>query len=780
MPPIPYRIPPPLSCKEPLVSIFMFCRNGSRSIRRAIESLLNQPYRNIEFVIQDGLSTDGTLEIFREYQDERIKLVSEKDSGSDEAMYRALRRCRGELIGSCLSDEELLPNAIVEAVEYFHQNPEAGATQRDWFVTDLDGNITPNGCDINGNPTGSCQGVPFCQLDYLARNYFMHYGSAFFRTAALHDVGLVTHDWALDCGESEFWTRFGDAYRIDYLPGMNSKFSTGHEGQLSNLATFPQSAASAQGWVRMVRNFYKESRLLQGDDALRDYIGIGILRRVSRSHLTKKSPEKFAELVKSFQEEFGLNLKLKPSFDLCEKMHRAGKSDVAINLLQKLLRENPTDWPSYHFLADLLAERGMIDQALPLWQKSLTQGSRDEEQPAHLHYLAARIQSPRLHATALLEHQREWAATLASLPLPAFTAPDPTSTERLRLGVHAANWASEEARRQILPVLRELDTERFDLTCYGGPDDALPEITSARTVATASLSESDFAALIRSHRLDVLIELSGTNPGHRWTALAARCAPIQVGYLNHFATSGVPNVDFLLADAVTFPEAEETFTTEKVHRLPGCFTCFDFEPVQQSESPWTKNGFITFGCLEQASRLNPEVLNLWITLLGTLPQSRLLLCNEEVHLADVHNHLRAQFEKYRIARNRLLIFPRRDETLAANLHDQIDIALDPFPHTGTLGTAAALARGVPVVTLRGDRFSSRLSTSLLTAAGLPELVANTPRDYLIQAAALAHDPLRLRQLRADLPTLARTHGLTDIPRFTRQWEAAITSLAGRR
>ncbi len=72
MPPIPYLIPQPFSSEEPLVSVFMFCLNADRSIRRAIESVLNQPYRNIELVVQDGLSTDGTLAIFNEYRDDRI------------------------------------------------------------------------------------------------------------------------------------------------------------------------------------------------------------------------------------------------------------------------------------------------------------------------------------------------------------------------------------------------------------------------------------------------------------------------------------------------------------------------------------------------------------------------------------------------------------------------------------------------------------------------------------------------------------------------------------
>ncbi len=755
---VPYRTPPPLS-EEPLVSIFIFCLNGAKSIRRAADSILKQPYRNVEFVVQDGLSTDGTLEILRGYNDDRIKIVSEKDKCPGDAMFRVLRRCRGELIGCCLSDEEFLPNAIVEAVEYFKKNPEAGALQRDWLVTDLQGHIYDSG-----------QGGAWSPVDYLAQYYVQHIGSAFFRTAAFHDVGLLTHDWAWDCAEYEVWARFGDKYRIDYVPGVNVKAAVGHDGQLSNPTTLPTHVG--RGWARMVYNFYKESWLLQGDEGLRNYIGVGMLKCIAGSPLAKNSQDKLAELVRYYQEELGLGRPIVASLDLCRKLHIAGKSDLSISLVQQVLQQDPHQWEAYHLLARLLVERGIFDQAFPFWEKARRSGDRDE----HLRYLRARVQSPRGEAPQLLEKQREWAVDLPVPALPVWTAPTPAPSGKLRLGVHAADWSRQEVRLQLAPLLRELDRSRFELFCYGTGGEGIPE---GEFHPTGTLDDGAFAGLARSHGLDVLVETSGMRPGHRWAALAARCARVQASYLGHCATTGVPNVDYLLADVATFPEGEEAHALERVARVPGCLTAFDLGGEVPTASPWESTGWMTFGCLEAGPCLNQEVLNLWITLLGSVPQSRLLLCNEEVHLGDVHNHIRAQFEKYRIARNRLLVFSRRDEALAANLHAQIDIALDPFPANGTVGTALALARGVPVVALRGNRFASRMGASLLAAAGLPELAAATPRDYLAQAAALARDPERLRRLRAELPAQARAHGLTDLPGFARRWEGAVAAMAGR-
>src|SRR3569623_1272892 len=111
---------------RPLVSVFMFVRNGGKSLRRAVESVFAQTYPNIEFVVQDAVSTDGTLDLLRSYGD-RIKIVSEPDSGPSEGLWRAMNRCTGEFVGSCLADEELLPNAVERAVRAFQPRPSTGA-----------------------------------------------------------------------------------------------------------------------------------------------------------------------------------------------------------------------------------------------------------------------------------------------------------------------------------------------------------------------------------------------------------------------------------------------------------------------------------------------------------------------------------------------------------------------------------------------------------------------------------------------------------------------------
>ena len=204
-----------------LVSIFMFVRNGAPSIRRAIDSVLNQTHPNIEFIVQDAVSTDGTLEILKSYGD-RLKLISEPDAGAHEGLWRGLVRCTGEFVGSCLADEELLPDAVERAVRVFQDNPDIGAITGDAVIT-----------DIAGNTTGSWTSGPFNLVDYLNVGYSPYFVSSFFRQSALREIGLRSEGWGALSIEFELWCRLATRSRVKYVPGAFGKYAS-HPGQLSN------------------------------------------------------------------------------------------------------------------------------------------------------------------------------------------------------------------------------------------------------------------------------------------------------------------------------------------------------------------------------------------------------------------------------------------------------------------------------------------------------------------------------------------------------------------
>ena len=198
----------------------MFVRNGGRSLRRAIDSVMAQTYPRIEFVVQDAVSTDGTLDLLRSYGD-RIKLVSEPDLGPSDGLLRAIRRCTGALIGSCLADEELMPDAVQRAVDAF-QDTGTGAITGDALITDLE-----------GKTTGLWTSGPFTLVEYLLADYSPYFVSSFFRRNTLLSVGLLDDKWNLNCVEFELWCRIASHSHIKYVPYILAKYAQ-HPGQLSN------------------------------------------------------------------------------------------------------------------------------------------------------------------------------------------------------------------------------------------------------------------------------------------------------------------------------------------------------------------------------------------------------------------------------------------------------------------------------------------------------------------------------------------------------------------
>jgi glycosyltransferase involved in cell wall biosynthesis len=202
----------------PLVSILTNCKNARGSIRRCLDSVVALDYPNLEYLINDGASTDGTLEILTEYRDrypQLIRLVSERDSSSAEGFFRAIRRCNGEIIGTCLADEELLPFAARWAVQLFQYHGSVDAVHGDIYNTDLEGRIhCPN------------HSGPFDVVAYFGHEMTPHFAASFFRRASLQQMGLFSDDWRQDIGEFGIWGTLGlNGYKVIYTPEILTKYA---------------------------------------------------------------------------------------------------------------------------------------------------------------------------------------------------------------------------------------------------------------------------------------------------------------------------------------------------------------------------------------------------------------------------------------------------------------------------------------------------------------------------------------------------------------------------
>ena len=209
---------------EPLVSIVMFVRNGGAFAERAAKSVLQQTWQNIELVVQDACSEDGTAARLAAL-DPRVRVVSEPDSGPSEGLWRSLCRCRGDIVGTCLADEALEPDAVEVAVRHFQNQPASGA---------LIGNALA--CEIDLRPIKTIASSPFDLVEFMAGRYMPYFNASFFNAKALRSIGIGEDGWHIDCLEFELWFRLAIDWDIDICSHVMARYAW-HDAQLSNSAT---------------------------------------------------------------------------------------------------------------------------------------------------------------------------------------------------------------------------------------------------------------------------------------------------------------------------------------------------------------------------------------------------------------------------------------------------------------------------------------------------------------------------------------------------------------
>lgn len=352
--------------------------------------------------------------------------------------------------------------------------------------------------------------------------------------------------------------------------------------------------------------------------------------------------------------------------------------------------------------------------------------------------------------------------------------------ERLRVGLVSGDLRTHPVGYFLESLLAHIDPTRIELIAYPThhqADELTARIKPWFGAWTPLLGLSDEAAAQRIYAdgVHVLLDISGHTDRNRLPVFARKPAPVQASWLGYFATTGVAEIDYLLADAVGVPESDRGHFTEAVWYLPETRLCFTRPAADLAVGllPALENGYITFGCFQNLAKVGDEVLAVWRAILAALPGARLRWQCKQLGDPAVVEQVVQRLQRFGIDAARVALHGAvsRDAYLAC--HAEIDLILDTFPYPGGTTTCEALWMGVPTLTLAGDRLLSRQGASILAAAGLAHWVAASETDYFEKAIALASDVPKLAVLRADLREQVLASPLFDAPRFARNLEAAL-------
>jgi protein O-GlcNAc transferase len=357
---------------------------------------------------------------------------------------------------------------------------------------------------------------------------------------------------------------------------------------------------------------------------------------------------------------------------------------------------------------------------------------------------------------------------------------------RLRIAYLSRDFRDHAVGHVLRSVFAHHDRSRFEVHAYscGVDDGSVYRQAIAASVETfvdiAAATDDEAAQAIADAGIDVLIDLMGHTTGNRLGILARRAAPVQAHYLGYAGTVGASYVDAFISDAIATPPALEAHFSERIVRVPDCFMVSDgtdahaAPPASRAAHGLPEDAYV-FCNFGDAARVDRRTFERWLQILERAPGALLWLRKPDVLAAE-------NLRRAAIARGvdpARLVFADRVPGKSAHLARLAcaDVALDTLGwYNGHSTTADLLWAGVPVLTSPGETFASRVAASLVSAAGLHELVAATPADYVDCAVALANDSVRTRALRQRLRDGLASTPFFDTPRLVRGLESAYEAM----
>jgi protein O-GlcNAc transferase len=465
-----------------------------------------------------------------------------------------------------------------------------------------------------------------------------------------------------------------------------------------------------------------------------------------------------------------------------------GDVDAAVECYRKALAIKPDHAVAWVNLCAPLQAQGNLDAAIDALRRALSLKPDDAQAYSGLLFLlsihpgyspAQRLAEAQHYGASVMARAQPFTAWLAD-PRPGAAAGGP-----LRVGLVSGDLRTHPVGFFIESILAHCDPARVELVAY--PTLPREDETTARLKprfaawhSLVDLSDADAAARIHGDGIHILIDLAGHTAQNRLPVFAWRPAPVQVSWLGYFATTGLPTIDYVLADRVSVPESLGDQFTESIWYLPDTRFCFtppvDSAHLQPASLPAARNGYVTFGCFQNPLKLNDAVLAAWGRILGAMPDARLRLQSRPLRYPAAREQLQTRLRAAGVAPERVTMageVPREQYLLA---HAEVDILLDTFPYPGATTTCEALWMGVPTLTLAGDSLLGRQGASLLACAGLTDWIAVDVDDYVARALAHAADIDHLGRLRARLRDQVRASPLFDAPRFARHLEAALEGM----
>jgi len=460
----------------------------------------------------------------------------------------------------------------------------------------------------------------------------------------------------------------------------------------------------------------------------------------------------------------------------------------SIDLLKAEIKLDPDSCHAYNLLSHLYCSIGEVEQAK---EYQLLQISKFSNQKIAFDNLMMNLNYiPSVTYKELLHHANEYQKVI----YPEYSAKEfgfqdfphidfKKNNGALRVGFVSGDFRKHVVYSWIKNLFANLRNENIEVFAYCNNEvDIATKMLMLETpnwYDIVNLNDYECSNLIKEHKIDILIDLSGHTALNRLGVFAQKPAPVQVSWLGQSSPIGIKNIDYTISDS-HFQGTNESMTyIQKIYIMPEYFSCFNppEQDISIKEAPCMKNNFITFGSYNNLVKINSSVIKTWSEILIRTPNSKLKLKNKLFQNEDFKKYFLDKFAKNNIGLERLILEKHDSNKLDyLKAYNEIDIALDPFPHGGGTTTHDLLWMGVPLITLFGNKMSARSSASVLSVMKQNELISYTEEEYIAKAVNLAQDYNRINNYKKKFRELYLSSSFCDIKAFAKQLSKALQNM----
>ena len=448
--------------------------------------------------------------------------------------------------------------------------------------------------------------------------------------------------------------------------------------------------------------------------------------------------------------------------------------DYIFKDLKRFVKDKGYNVKVYETLSRILYFTGQIDEALKLYKEMADKSDLTKESSAH--FLTSLNYSSKFSQVEYLDYCKKINKQFTPNDLDQLIKIDiDKNPKNLNIGFISPDFIEHSVTDFLFGTLKELKKKGFKIHAFNLRKHEQLDHTSnsLKTIFDGwhdleKLSDLESANTIRKSKINILINLVGYFARNRFTIMKYKPAPIQMLWMGYINTTGIEEIDYIVADPNLIYKDEENLYSEKVIKLPKIWNCHSGikSSVVSEGLPFLKNNYVTYGCFNNSSKITEEVIETWSEILLNKKNSKIIIKAPSEDGEIAQEGILKKFKEFNVDNSRVL-FSKREKKRNDHykIYNKIDISLDTFPYPGVTTSIESIWMGVPVLTLKGNNFVSRCGESINLNLKMSDFIAKNKTEYISKALSLTEDITNLVEIRKSLRQKALASPLFDTEKF---------------